>query len=90
MVPGSSPLRPCPWLVTGVVSNGVVEPYAVVVPYSTCEVAGWFVVQVIVAAELVIFDEFTFEITTLARVDVVNVKSPLTTSTPLVPLECTR
>ena len=38
------------WLVTRVESSGVIEPYDVVRPYSTREVAASFVVQVMVAA----------------------------------------
>jgi hypothetical protein len=49
------------------------EPYAVVVPYDTCELEAWSVVQVIVAEAGVIPVAVTAVITG-AGVEVVNVK----------------
>ena len=57
------PGRETLWLVTRVVSRVVVEPRDAVVPYSTCESAASFVVQVISAVEEVILVEVTFVIT---------------------------
>ena len=39
------------------------DPYAIVVPNSTCDEDGWSVTQVIVAEALVTFDTFTAEMT---------------------------
>ena len=49
--------------VTRVVLTGVVEPYAVVVPYSTCELEGSSVVQMTVAPDEVTELADTLEIT---------------------------
>jgi hypothetical protein len=54
-----SPVRVCEWLVTSVESSVVLEPYEVVVPYWTCELAGLFVVHEIVAPALLIPPDVT-------------------------------
>ena len=54
------------WLVTRALLKKVEVPYAVVVPYSTCDVDGLSVVQVIVTPLAVILLEATLEMMTLA------------------------
>jgi hypothetical protein len=46
---GVSPLIVWEWLVTAAPSTALLDPYEVVVPYSTCESEGWSVVHAIVA-----------------------------------------
>src|SRR6266852_4802439 len=45
-------------------SSEVIEPYCVVVPYSTCELSGTFVVQLMVPEEVLKFPATTLEIVT--------------------------
>jgi hypothetical protein len=54
VVEGARPVKATLWLVTGVAFRVVDEPYAVVVPYSTCDEDASFVAQVIIAPVFVI------------------------------------
>ena len=62
MVPAFSPLGDCAWLVTRLGSRVVIDPYEVVVPYSTCEVPTALVVQLIAAPLVVMPLAVTLEI----------------------------
>ena len=71
-----SPLIVTEWDVTILAFTGVELPYALDVPYSTCESAGSFVVHVIVALLLVTPDDMTLEITGGVVSDVPLPRSP--------------
>jgi len=74
------------WLETSALSSGVLLPYAVVGPYSTCVDAVWLVVQLIVAD-----DDVMFEAATLLMTDPVFVTVTVTvfvlTGPPLSPCQ---
>jgi len=67
----------------------VVLPYDVVRPYSTCVVAGWFVVHEIVAVVLVTEVDLMFE-SCGGVATVVNVKSAEVVVTPAAVRDFTR
>ena len=75
------------WHVTRLLSS-VSAPYDVVVPYSTCDVAGSLVVHEIVAERLVTLDELTAEIVG-AVVSSVTVSVTDADQLPIVSLNCT-
>lgn len=62
MVPGLRLDTVTWWLATMVVSSAVIEPYPVVVPYSTWELAGALVCHVTTAVVMVAFAAAAFEI----------------------------
>ena len=73
MAPGVRPDNVTECDVTGEALFAERDPYAVVVPYSTCELEGWSVVQVMVAEVVVIAPEVTPLITGIVAA-VENVK----------------
>ena len=88
---GCKPVSIAECVVTNCESRVVVDPYAVVVPYSTCELAARFVLQPIVAAVSVTPLDPTFEIVNDGGLDnVVKLKSELAVSLPELGFECTR
>lgn len=82
MVPASKPPSVSLWAVTKAASNGDEDPYAVVVPYSTWEVATILVVQVTVAPEVEMLVAANAEITGPGLEVVVNEESPETVNIP--------
>jgi len=88
-----SPLKPDECAVTIEALTAVVTPYAVVVPYSTCESLASSVVQETVAPEAEIADVATPLITggvVSVGAEVVNVKSAEAPRLPSASLDLTR
>jgi hypothetical protein len=82
VVPAVSPVSVTECDVTSELLNIDNEPYETVVPYSTCEVDAWSVVQVIVAVLDVMPVALTALITGAGAAVVANVKFPDVTSVP--------